>query len=257
MKTRMLLTAVMLLGLTMSAQALQIKYNGGEVFNDDLEGYSGFRPNPNQPPWVIVHDDDWTQGPEGTVWVETADYPPDPAAHQGEGYLTVKRVDTGHGWDVAGQINADCGGNQTTGVFRAEFALNARSFGEGNNAVIPWLPGPFSKDQFPWHSALIIKTDGVHYLAPGQVWQPTGLPALNPGWNEMIYELDLDTDTSSVTLNGSTVTGLAAFTPSLAVGGLKFYGGGNGAEFGVDAIPEPMTLCLLSLGGVLAVRRRR
>jgi len=256
MKKRVLLMAFMLLGLTMSAQALQIKYNGGEVFNDDLEGYSGFRPNPNQPPWVIVHDDDWTQPPEGTVWVETADHPPDPAAHQGEGYLTVKRVDTGHGWDVAGQINADCGGNQTTGVFRAEFALNARSYGGGNNAVIQWLSSPFSRDQPGRHSALFIKTAGVYYLAPGG-WTPTGLPALNPGWNEIVYELNLDTDLSSVTINGTTVSGLAAGNPSIEVGGLKFYGGGNGAEFGVDAIPEPVTLCLLSLGGVLVARRRK
>ena len=53
------------------------------VFSEDLEGYTGFRPDPCAP-WVVVSDYDWCMYDEtwGTVWVETAEYPPDPAAAQ-------------------------------------------------------------------------------------------------------------------------------------------------------------------------------
>lgn len=246
MRARCGLMAVLLVGAwAVSASGLTIKLvdpNGVNpdvvVFSDDLEGYSGFRPDPCEPPWVVVYEDDWTQPDEGTVWVETADYPPDPPAAQGSGYMTVKRVDTGHGWDVAGQVVADLGAHQSEGVLRAEFSLNPRSYGEGNNAVIPWLPSPFVKDQTPWHSALLVSESGVKYLGPGG-WQPTGLSVEDGQWNVFVYELNLQTNTSSVMVNGEWFHGMAAANPSLEVGGLKYYGGGNGAEFGVDAWPLP------------------
>ena len=77
-------------------------------------------------------------------------------------------------------------------------------------------------------------------------------------WNKMEIDIDLDAGTNEVSVNGvsgGTYNNLAG--PGATVARVLWRSEGTGFGHFIDAVPEPASMTLLSLGGLLALLRRR
>lgn len=87
------------------------------------------------------------------------------------------------------------------------------------------------------------------------------LTLLTDDWNVVEIDYVLGSDTVTATLNGveQTKTNISATRIELASIAWEHAGGsGIGSHFLVDnSIPEPATISLLALGGLMMLRRRR
>jgi len=71
-------------------------------------------------------------------------------------------------------------------------------------------------------------------------------------------DIDLDTGTNQVTVNGVAGAPYANLAgPGATVSRVNWRSDGAGFGHFIDAVPEPASMTLLSLGGLLVLSRRR
>ena len=130
--------------------------------------------------------------------------------------------------------------------------------------------GFYQKDPYVYEDIFNLTYNGAAHGAPGfstlgSVFGASG--EAQDEWVDVTMVLDLDNDWGSTTIDwsgGTWATGQVSLDAGLAdiVDSLKMvqYGAGTGSGLYIDDIvltPEPATMILLGLGGLLGLRRRK
>ncbi len=196
--------------------------------------------------WAVVENSNM----KDVQVVEIGETGYDPFPYSGDNYLRIYRPAGGETLAAANFAP------QTSGSVHCEFMYNA----DGGSVDYMQIRLSESDDNTGWPAivALATRSDGkVNYYSGS--WKDTGLtydqtkgPA---GWQK--WEIDYIPGASTFTfaidgVSSSALNVSAAGNP----GSLIFRSGGAGGGAYVDAVPEPATIALLSLGGLLLRRRK-
>ncbi len=247
--------------LAVPAQATIVRNGTTNIFVDTYEGPNGV--NPNQP----TADNgalpgDWANGNLGGFLVREQGWnveTPNPAA---EGTQVVGQFSTG----VTGGPGADLGAwasfsTQNSGtivvdtmIYLWPTASNDRTYGVFELENVDHSGRAYA--------ILITKlANGDMRISDdfsGGGSLPTLSPLLQPGqWQRLMIEYELGSTDLTVTLDGTSET-----INNIGSGGISAathldIRGANQQFFYLDAVPEPGTLSLLALGGLMILRRSR
>jgi len=240
----------------------------GDVFTEDFEGMTvGAFPTPNgtlddgsaAPYWV---HDNWGYTTEPLVmeatWANSTKF------FGVDAFAAGKSWGANTGWIIA------AGADAHPEIIKLEFDMMVRMDFAINRGPRVYL----TDSDGGWHTA------GINWRNPGSdepgvtIWDPSGsndvyvAPALEQEWQH--YELIVNTNTStiSVSVDGSTPV-TVTYTPSDGVNratpdSVYIYGLGSKYvrryfldNFRLEVLPEPASLALLGMGGLLMLARRR
>ena len=283
-KTILTFTAVVLvLTWVTSASAIRITYEdpGGaitELFFDDFEDDTAAAAATDAAPSNPISDGStvgWnstSNGPTASIEeVQVLDsvvgsaqaYMPDNAA-DGNNYLSVAR-DEMTGSALGARTGVELGQTYSTGKLTAEF--------------MAWIPGVgvdgdpdqvFSMDMSfvgalgnEWNTRVALArptndTNSVRLVTgPPHDFasDDTGVTYINDQWQSWVIESDLDAGTTTVTVAGNTSAPFANSSNSISA--LNVATPGGNSAYAIDAIPEPGTVGLLTVGGLLLLSKRR
>ena len=243
MKNVMAMLTVLIL-VCGSAQAVLITNGATVLLSDDFEdSYVGSPPLP-APTW------DWTVNPANNSSIVQDVLAP--GAYQGEKYLKMKQL------GGLGSTYADFA-SQTSGTVKLTLMANT---GTGGVYSAIKLVDSATGASF----TLDVQGHATYLGAAGVYAYGTGLQDLGLGWADDVwkkveFEYVIGSPTATATVDGITsAVGVISSTggPFGALDRLEFSIPSTYAtELNIDAVPEPATMVLLSLGGLGILRRRK
>jgi hypothetical protein len=266
--------------LAPQAHALSISHDTLGTLFDDGNGFEGLAntvggaPDPSL--WTVLAGNvpnnvevlaGGSPGPRaGSKYLKMA--PTDPANGNGETNSPSVRValsSTATSGVITAQWSEYLVDNFSNGGINGKFQFdnsNADAFSSALNST-GWVRGT---DPFYGHAssgatvANLYVNDGPGSEFPALIADLSGPLEIPLGqWVDITLVYDLDSDTYTVSTLGQTSQTLGArFTGKNAVG-FRFYNqaGVNTGPFYIDAIPEPATLGMLTIGGLMLLRRSR
>ncbi|MAE62637.1 MAG: hypothetical protein CMJ18_00060 [Phycisphaeraceae bacterium] len=234
-----LMAAIALVVCINSAFAIEVFHNGTSVFREDWEGGT----HQNFPPG-------WAQGgaaaSETWVWDTTVSTIHGAPAIEGDKYLYM-----GNNCCANGNLLRNIG-QLVGGTVRAE-----------------WMAWMVSNHTDAIGGTIALRTDGPGENRAGVSWNrvtsthadangtDTGIAIIPEQWQEWAVDYDLNANTFTVSIDGQTSPVINGGTAGPANIGEVLLAA-TFRDFIIDAviIPEPASMALLGLGGLMLLRRR-
>ncbi len=260
---KILLTMVVLAVMASVASATIItnETTSTTLFEDDFEGVSAisvgfvddpgdtdYDPSAGTGSWVTKETDvkqiQVTDFDGTTTGPPVVDYP---GAYQGSNYMWVNR--TGNFNSAVGSLTSV---QSTAGdAIHIEWMVYFRD-NPANNSFFRMYSGSGATG----NSIASLSANGDQSVGGGG-----SLTYLSDTWQKWELDYVVNATTYDLTIDGTQATGLSVLESGGAVGSIRFSKGGgvSAKEYFVDAVPEPSTFALLSIGGLMMLiwRRRR
>jgi len=163
-----------------------------------------------------------------------------PGAFEGSKYLRITAM-SNHAY-------LGFSANQTTGTLHFETMVNTGQTGTDYSTAVG-----FQNSSSAWGPMVQFMSGGKITYYNG-AFTDSGLTYTANVWKKLEIDWTIGSSTFDLTYDGTTVTGLASRGTAASMDRIRLSGNGL-SHF--DAVPEPATMSLLGIGGLLALVRRR
>ena len=271
-----------MLGLIGQAHGVLVEHNGGTVFFDDFESAPVVVSDPSDlsaadPVAVtgswILNENDGSQNPN-PAWIQVTDsgtHVVGPAA-RGNNFLHIRSSKSSPNTfppdTLTTRPNAEAqfSSSATGGTLYFDLMYRNNNIAAGDTEIQMTLINPAGT--FGIFAGPILRanpSDGTWHVFINNVTSTvsTGIAiASDENWHRVEMDVDMDTGLYSVTIDGTTSATFNSGVANITATGLKFGPAGFGTgttslRFDLDAVPEPSSLALASLGVLMMLRRRR
>ena len=164
-----------------------------------------------------------------------------PGAFEGSKYLRITATST-HAYLA---FSAD----QTTGTLHFETMVNTGQTNLNSSTAVG-----FQNSSSAWGPFVQFMSGGKIQYYASSAYHDSGLTYTADVWKKLEIDWTIGSSTFDLTYDGTTVTGLATRGTAASMDRIRLSGNGL-SHF--DAVPEPATMSLLGIGGLLALVRRR
>ena len=240
LKNVMAILAVLML-VCGSAHAVVVTNGATTLVSDGFEGYA----------LGVAPPAPWAGGLQ--VWAPISGYVDNntpPGASEGSNYLRLERLSLG----VPGESVSFA--PQTSGTVKLAFMANTGSAGGASGILLRNATSDVFQMNIIGHTSGL--TPGVYIYSGG--FQNSGLGWSDNVWKKIEFEYTIGAAAAILKVDGVTAAIPMPPISGSPVSSLQrvdfFVGSTYGTLLNIDAIPEPATMILLSLGGLLLRRRK-